>query len=91
MNTRDAAIAVDKVSFGAGGVIDLGYGADERRTTGSRTLMTFSELGAEGRAALKGWSFENAGAGTNTSIALRVTENAVVLDVLPKGTSIVFR
>ncbi len=89
--SRTAPIAVDKVSFGEGGVIDLGYGATERRTVGSRALMTFSELDAEGRAAVKGWRLENAGAGTNTSAKLRITENALVLDVCPLGACIVIR
>ena len=91
VTTQDAALTVDKVSFGADGTIDLGYGETERRTVGSRALLTFSELDAEGRLALKGWRLENAGAGTNTSVALRVTENAIVLDVIPKGAIVVIR
>ena len=43
------------------------------------------------RAAVKGWRLENAGAGTNTFVALRVTENAIVLDVIPKGAIVVIR
>ena len=91
VTTKDAAIAVDKVSFGTGGTIDLGYGETERRTVGSRALLTFSELDAEGLAAVRGWNFENAGAGKNTSAKLRITENALVLDVCPLGACIVIR
>ena len=91
MNTRDAAIAVDKVSFGAGGTIDLGYGETERRAKGRRVLMTFSELDAEGRVAVKDWQLENTGATLGSTIKLRVAENALCLDVMPRGMMIRFR
>ena len=85
-----AVIAVDKLSLGAGGVIDLGYGADERLAVGTRTLMTFSELDAEGREAAKGWRFENAGDGRNP-VKLRVAADSLVLEVIPSGTAIIIR
>ncbi len=85
VTTTDAAIAVDKVSFGTGGTIDLGYGETERRPIGRRALMTFSELDAEGRAAVKGWRLENTGAEIGSNIKLRVVGNALCLDVIPRG------
>ena len=85
-----AVIAVDKLSLGAGGVIDLGYGADERLAVGTRTLMTFSELDAEGREAAKSWRFENAGDGRNP-VKLRVAADSLVLEVIPSGMAIIIR
>ena len=91
VTTTDAAIAVDKVSFGTGGTIDLGYGETERRTKGRRVLMTFSELDAEGRAAVKGWRLENTGASIGSTIKLRIVGNALCLDVMPRGIMLRFR
>ena len=85
------AMAVDALSFGEGGVIDLGYGEDERRAVGRRTLIGFAELDAAGRAAVKGWSFANAGTDRKSKVSLVVGEGALYLDVTPVGTAFIIR
>ena len=85
------ALAVDAITFAPGGAIDLGYAEGERRATGRRTLLRFSELDEAGRAAVSGWGFVNAGTDLRSSLSFRVAADGLYLDVTPVGTTFIIR
>ena len=84
------ALAVDKLSFGEHGVVDLGCEETDRLATGRFAILTFNELDAEGRTALGGWTMTNAGRNSKC-VNLAVEGNTLFCNVTPRGTVILLR
>lgn len=82
---------VANLSLAEGGVFDLGYDEDERPETCRRTLVSFGEMDADSRAALGGWTLTNCGDLTKRSLSLKISADAVHVDVVPVGMKVIIR
>lgn len=82
---------VANLSLADGGVFDLGYAEDERPEICRRTLVAFGAMDADSRAALSGWTLTNCGDLTKRSLSLKISADAVNVDVVPVGLRVIIR